>query len=194
MGNYGRQWDRVTLLGLTKCFRNGNPLLYGDLEYRQVPDPNGGQFGSGMRQNYVLYLFFYCKAMIPLYSYGPRVMTAAQDKSKGARRPVSRVLSPPRPLNAGDAMDGHSSGTPVTERLTRPTRTAARKPACPFRSRRNKSGVPSLLGLAPGGVYLAVPVAGNAVRSYRTLSPLPTVRPAKGPQPGPAVCFLWHCP
>ena len=32
---------------------------------------------------------------------------------------------------------------------------------------------PSLLGLAPGGVYHAVPVAGAAVRSYRTLSPLP---------------------
>jgi len=32
---------------------------------------------------------------------------------------------------------------------------------------------PSLLGLAPGGVYHARPVAGAAVRSYRTLSPLP---------------------
>ena len=66
------------------------------------------------------------------------------------------------------AGDGHSSGTPVTGRLARPTRAAARKPAC-----RNKSGVPPLLGLAPGGVYPATPVAGGAVRSYRTLSPLP---------------------
>ncbi len=41
-----------------------------------------------------------------------------------ARRPVSRVLSPP-----GKAGDGHSSGTPVAERLVRPTRAAARKPA-----------------------------------------------------------------
>lgn len=32
---------------------------------------------------------------------------------------------------------------------------------------------PLLFGLAPGGVYRAVSVAGNAVRSYRTLSPLP---------------------
>ena len=30
-----------------------------------------------------------------------------------------------------------------------------------------------LFGLAPGGVYLAVPVTSNAVRSYRTISPLP---------------------
>ena len=31
----------------------------------------------------------------------------------------------------------------------------------------------SLFGLAPGGVYPAAPVTGNAVRSYRTFSPLP---------------------
>ena len=33
--------------------------------------------------------------------------------------------------------------------------------------------VPSLFGLAPGGVCRAASVAGNAVRSYRTVSPLP---------------------
>jgi hypothetical protein len=91
-------------------------------------------------------------------------------------------------------MDGHSSGTSVTERLARPTRTTARKPACQIRSQRNKFGAPSLLGLAPGGVYHAIPVAGNAVRSYRTLSPLPAGRPAKRLHPGPAVFFLWHFP
>ena len=35
------------------------------------------------------------------------------------------------------------------------------------------AGRPSLFGFAPGGVYHARPVAGAAVRSYRTLSPLP---------------------
>jgi hypothetical protein len=54
-------------------------------------------------------------------------------------------------------------------------------------------GLPSLLGLAPGGVCPATAVAGGAVRSYRTISPLP-----------PAAClaagvglggmFLWHFP
>ena len=44
----------------------------------------------------------------------------------GARWPVSRVLSAAR-----RRLDGHSSGTPVTGRLTRPTRTAARKYALP---------------------------------------------------------------
>ncbi|GAB1582493.1 hypothetical protein PPNSA23_24360 [Phyllobacterium phragmitis] len=39
---------------------------------------------------------------------------------------------------------------------------------------------PSLFGLAPGGVYRAVAVAGDAVGSYPTLSPLPRhpLRPA----------------
>jgi len=46
-----------------------------------------------------------------------------------------------------------------------------------------------LFGLAPGGVCPATPVAGGAVRSYRTLSPLPVVTEARQ-----AVCFLWHFP
>ena len=51
-------------------------------------------------------------------------------RNERVRRPVSRVLSTPR-----KAMDGHSSGTPVTERLARPTRAAARKPALPVARR-----------------------------------------------------------
>jgi len=50
-----------------------------------------------------------------------------------------------------------------------------------------------LFGLAPGGVYLAVGVAVNAVRSYRTISPLPSVF-RLSPQHGLAVYFLWHLP
>ncbi len=45
-----------------------------------------------------------------------------------------------------------------------------------------------LLGLAPGGVYHASPVASAAVGSYPTLSPLPIGRSRR------AVCFLWHFP
>ena len=40
--------------------------------------------------------------------------------------------------------------------------------------RRERRGVLPLFGLAPGGVYPATAVTGGAVRSYRTLSPLPT--------------------
>ena len=58
----------------------------------------------------------------------------------------------------------------------------------------------SLFGLAPSGVYPATTVAGSAVRSYRTISPLPEVgagaefveAPLR-PQPR-AVYFLWHFP
>ena len=45
----------------------------------------------------------------------------------------------------------------------------------------------SLFGLAPSGVCPADPVTRIAVRSYRTISPLP--RPG-----GAAVYFLWHFP
>ena len=38
----------------------------------------------------------------------------------------------------------------------------------------------SLLGLAPGGVYHAAPVTSRAVRSYRTVSPLPVPSRAIG--------------
>jgi len=37
-----------------------------------------------------------------------------------------------------------------------------------------KRPMPSLFGLAPGGVYRATSVTRRAVRSYRTLSPLPS--------------------
>ena len=71
--------------------------------------------------------------------------------------------------------DGHSSGTLVAERLARPTRAAARqaRPAASASRRR----LPLLLGLAPGWVYPAAAVAGGAVRSYRTISPLPPIHP-----------------
>jgi hypothetical protein len=78
--------------------------------------------------------------------------------------------------------DGHSSGTPVARRLKQPTRAAG--PDRP-RDKVSLAPAPLLFGLAPGGVYRAVSVAGNAVRSCRTVSPLPqAVRYA--PE---AVCF-----
>src|SRR5881394_872675 len=40
----------------------------------------------------------------------------------------------------------------------------------------NRRCLPLLLGLAPGGVFPAAAVTGGAVRSYRTVSPLPPAR------------------
>jgi hypothetical protein len=56
-----------------------------------------------------------------------------------------------------------------------------------------------LLGLAPGGVCRAGDVAIAAVRSYRTISPLPAPAIDGGSRDvsaavGRAVSFLWHCP
>ena len=51
------------------------------------------------------------------------------------------------------------------------------------------AGRPSLLGLAPGGVCPAAAVAGSAVRSYRTISPLP-----RRPKASIGGMFLWHFP
>ena len=60
-----------------------------------------------------------------------------------------------------------------------------------------KSLSPSLFGLAPGGVCRAAGVAAGAVRSYRTVSPLPrlTQRPRRSvlcgtvPELAPAGCY-----
>ncbi len=87
------------------------------------------------------------------------------------RRPVSRVLCRPlrdaavipldRPL-----LDG-SRDLPGQLGPARP---------CPGQGR----GALSLFGLAPGGACHAVPVAGSAVGSYPTLSPLPSAEALGG--------------
>ena len=117
----------------------------------------------------------------PLYSCFVLV-----DKFVGesARRPVSRVLSAP---SRGGA----------TIPLGRASRRASR--GQPGQRSGNAPGVARadprrrlpLFGLAPGGVYPATPVAGGAVRSCRTVSPLPTSHDLSR---GWAVCSLWHCP
>jgi len=97
--------------------------------------------------------------------------------------------------DANARADDHSSGTPVAERLLQPTRTTIRKQIW-WRCR----PLSSLFGFAPGGVYPAHSVTGMAVRSYRTLSPLPSPKPRRfafcGTFPGvapagryPAPCF-----
>jgi hypothetical protein len=122
-------------------------------------------------------------AVIPVWS--GKSSTHGVDAEAGAARPaapgsarrrVSRVLYRPRAARwACGGGDGHSSGTPVTRRLVRPTRAAARR--CARQRGIAPRCLPLLFGLAPGGVFLAAAVTGGAVRSYRTVSPLP---PAAG--------------
>src|SRR3984957_2687482 len=70
-----------------------------------------------------------------------------------------------------------------------PERRGQRTSPCDASRRR----VSLLFGFAPGGACHAADVAARAVRSYRTLSPLPSrllaLRPAIK-----AVCFLWRFP
>jgi len=72
--------------------------------------------------------------------------------------------------------DGHSSGTTFARCLEQPTRTASLTLPCGVLAlnRTNDPALPSLFGLAPGVVCHAGSVAGPAVRSYRTFSPLPS--------------------
>ena len=93
-------------------------------------------------------------------SFHPRMPWREMDQT--ACKPGS---VPPEPESAG--IGDHSSGPPLAGRFSRPTRTARASDSPAL------AGARSLFGLAPGGACHAVPVAGSAVRSYRTLSPLP---------------------
>ena len=88
---------------------------------------------------------------------------AIEDVIEAVRRPVSRVLSPAR--ERADGWPFIWDARRRTPRATYPDGGAETRPI--------ETDLPSLLGLAPGGVCRAAPVAGGAVRSYRTLSPLP---------------------
>ena len=76
--------------------------------------------------------------------------------------------------------DGHSSGTMFAHGLEQPTRTASLTSPCGVIAGSELTAVPSLFGFAPGVVCHAVSVAGYAVRSYRTFSPLPCEAPKSG--------------
>lgn len=98
-------------------------------------------------------------------------------RDERVRWPVSRVLYPRMRVAAiplGRPSPGASRDRPGQRRGNAPGPVA--RP------------LPSLFGLAPGGVCHAGPVAGPAVRSCRTLSPLPRAEARS------AVCFLWHFP
>src|SRR4051812_39523945 len=91
--------------------------------------------------------------------------------------------------------DGHSSGAMFAHGLEQPTRTASLTSPCGVIAFRELTALPSLFGFAPGVVCHAVSVAGYAVRSYRTFSPLLRPRTKRfvlcGTVPGvaPAGCY-----
>src|SRR5712692_801972 len=98
-------------------------------------------------------------------------------KENGQSRPCKPgPVSPPRRRGGGG---GHSSRTRVAAGLERAYPGARRATVAA------RGGAP-LFALAPGGACRAAAVTGGAVRSCRTVSPLPAFRPA--------VCSLWRCP
>jgi hypothetical protein len=109
-------------------------------------------------------------------SHSPRVGggvgdRASRDVCMGWSRPVSRVLFALR-------RDNHSSRPHVTVRLKQPTREQ--------RGPRYRSPIRSCSGW---GLPCHAALSPRAVRSYRTVSPLPD--PLAGPS---AVCSLLHWP
>jgi len=59
-------------------------------------------------------------------------------------------------------VDDHLSGPAITDRLKQPTRRI-----------NAQAGQTGIFGLAGGGVFTAINITADAVRSYRTISPLP---------------------
>ncbi len=105
-----------------------------------------------------------------------RASNAPATRVELSRRSVSRVLSTSLRM-----LDGHSSGTCFAACLDATNPGDGSK--TPLRSyvhtNVNAQRRPPLFGLAPGGVYPADPVTRVAVRSYRTVSPLPRKKPRR---------------
>ena len=104
---------------------------------------------------------------------------------KCARQPVSRVLSRPR-TRMGE--DGHSSGALVAERLMRPTRAAARRPARHLEN--------SEMPAAPtwSCSRWGFPCRRRCRRRGALLPHRFTLAARSVSRGGPAVYFLWHYP
>ena len=95
----------------------------------------------------------------------PIVSAKCPDRSN-ARRSVSRVLS-----HLATGMAIHLGRSLPNASRDRPERRRESPPGTVLRP-----CLPLLLGLAPGGVFPAIAITGDAVRSYRTISPLPRLR------------------
>ncbi len=111
---------------------------------------------------------------VPMFSH--------TEAKKRRGRPVSRVLSKgqERIPTPWATIHLEPESPPASRDPPRPT--GRRLPSRHARKRAR----PAQLDLAPGGACRAAPVAGGAVGSCPTVSPLPARKPA--------VCSLWRCP
>jgi hypothetical protein len=92
----------------------------------------------------------------------------------GGRAPKApgQMCKPSVLIRASAKGDSHSSRASCCQNVS------CNRPGQHVETRRTRAS--PLFGLAPGGVYRAAPVARDAVRSYRTLSPLPCHTEAQG--------------
>ena len=104
----------------------------------------------------------------------------ARPGAQGRNKAKKKVESADKP---GSVVSNHSSGTTVTSGLMQPTRKH-------LRARSLQSNMLPYLVLLQVGFTLPRSVTTRAVRSYRTISPLPAARINKLQ----AVYFLWHFP
>ncbi len=139
-----------------------------------------------IRRNYVLSMFFSGNSP---NEPRPRLRTGSIGRSPGpppglveSRQKKSQMACKP-----GSVPGPEAGGWPFIWDACRQAPRAT-YPGGGAETRLPANRLPPLFGLAPGGVYHATAVTGGAVRSYRTLSPLPPGRSVR------AVCFLWHFP
>jgi len=124
-------------------------------------------------------------ALAHLRSHGQPCRRAPSAQKKPGERAVSRILLPfpkdgPAAIYLGRSVAGRlQGGLPGAYLLSEIGAGHSRSP---------------LFGLAPGGVYRASRVTTRAVRSYRTVSPLPDPAIARSDGGPSAVCSLWHFP
>jgi len=114
---------------------------------------------------------------------GYRLVRAAERPAGGSRRAGGmKWESADKP---GSVVDNHPSGARVAASLKRPTRKLLRAAGAGPKAR-----VFPYLVLLQVGFAVPSSVATDAVRSYRTLSPLPSPHRCSAW----AVCSLLHCP
>ncbi len=168
MGCYGGQWVSIVNLWDFRVLRDCGKLkavVFGTKQDQATIELSASQDIAAERCSFSVLM---------------REVLYARFGRENARRPISRVLS--RPL----------AGPWMTIPLGRPLPGASRdlpgrrwrKRSLPRRPLARPAGRPPLCGLAPGGVCRAAAVTGSAVRSYRTLSPLPATRPLRAAATG----------
>ena len=104
---------------------------------------------------------------------GPPVGATPPTKRPADTRRGSRALTPP---GRGRSAPNQVESRPISRVLSWaviPLGAASPRPSSNLPGSTAGHSIAPLFGLAPGGVYPATPVARSAVRSYRTLSPLP---------------------